>query len=207
MTTTTPTTNTFSQIHERSHYLWDKFPAMRDGVDRHLWATAWEYGGPQDAVDHRGARPVVGIDGLDRDFKRMLRGEAPVDARSRRVLGSALKALDDIGFVASRDNGIVRNDALRIVGRPDAVGTMNGNIDTVVELKVVERFRKTARAVDAAQVLYYALCKYPIAEVIAGNIAMVVVYVVDTWEAENTRLEMILNPAPLVPIVEELAAA
>ncbi len=207
MTTTTPTTSNFSSIHEVSHSIWDDHYELRYLVDRHLWATTLENGGPQDVVDWRGAQPVVGIDGLDRDFKRMVRGEAPVDVRSRRVLGSALKILDDIGFVAATENRTVRNHALRIAGNPDAVGKLIGNIDTVVELKVVERFRKTARAVDAMQVLYYALCRYPVAEVLAGNIGMIVLYVVDTWEPENVRMEMILNPAPLVPIAEKLAAA
>lgn len=197
--------STYRSIHTLSHTLWEENPDLRRRIDLQLRNTNQEFGGEREVIDRRGVAPVVGANGLDRDFKRLLLGLAPVDPRSRRILGPALQSLDQLGFVASRENGLVRNDALRLIGQPDAVGVMTGNIDTIVELKVVERFRETARAVDAAQLLFYALCRYPVSEVIKGNIGMIVVYVVDSWAAD-TRLEMILNPAPLVPLVTELAA-
>jgi hypothetical protein len=186
--------------------IWDAHADLRFNIESHLLATNKEFGGPRAEVDRRGLDQVVGTVELDRDFKRLLRGQAPVDPRSRRILSGAMKALDSLGFVADRENGLVCNRALRISGMPDAVGKLTGNIDTIVELKVVERFRKTARAVDAMQVLYYALCRFPITEIVAGNIGMLVLYVMDTMETENTRMELILNPAPLVPLATELAA-
>ncbi len=193
-------------IHKFSHCIWENHPNLRARIDKHLWNMNLAYGGPREVIDRRGEEPIVGFNNLDRDFKLLLRGEEPYDARSNHVLSGAIKALDDAGFVATSTNSKVRHEGLRLVGKPDAVGTVASNIAAVVELKVVKRFRATARAVDAAQLLCYALCRSSAEEIAAGNVALIVIYVFDSLAQDNTRVEWILEPGALIPVIEELAA-
>ncbi len=202
---TTPTAPTLHSIHEVSHRLWDERPDLREEVDRQVWKTANEYGGPQDFVSASEAEPVVGFNRLHADLKRLAIGKDPVDPVSRAALEKALDALDAMGFVADATTTTVSSKELRIIGCPDLVGKTMGTIPTVVELKVVDKIPRVPRAVDVIQVLLYAIAGFTLKEVAAGEIGMVIVYLQDA-PGFPTRAERVLNAHALFPVVRQLTA-
>ena len=176
--------------------LWSNW-SLKKRFDRELYTGAAEAG-----IIHDKSQPTQRRDlcygRVHADFERMVGGRPAKFSENTVALQNIADVLLKIGFKQDDKDLTISSKALRLIGRMDAAGYLDGYMPSIVEIKVVNYIPQFVRAADAAQLLMYSL-----AQGTADKTILVVIYVQPTGSFK-AEARFVANQSRLIPLVNEL---
>ena len=184
------------QISIIAKSLWGNWQLKRK-FDKDIYKEAENAGIVHDEIQATHRRDLC-FGRVHADVERV-RGGLPVRfSENKAAIENISLAMKRIGFSQDGRNLSVKSETLRLTGRMDAAGYLDGYVPAIIEVKVVNYIPRVPRSPDAAQLVMYAM-----ASGVQDKAALVVIYVQPTglFKAEA---RFVINQSRLVPLVNEL---